>query len=201
MLRKRILFIDNDRDFLNTRTEFLVLAGYHVTKAYSVAEAEQQLQTGLFHLAIVDLRLVDDDRPEDESGLEFARREELRALPKIILTNWPSYEAARAMLRRFPDVAPAMDFIKKKDGPDTLLSAVADAFTNAVPVNWELTIQSAEAQPLKLLQVAVQLGEPLTEEQALSRTEELGDLLCRLFLSYQRIVLARLLWQREGRVA
>ena len=61
MTEKLILFADNDPDFLQTRAEFLQNEGYEVLFAYSPMEAEQLLNACSIHLAILDIRLSDDD--------------------------------------------------------------------------------------------------------------------------------------------
>ncbi len=201
MVRKRILFVDNDRDFLITRARFLEKEGYHVTKANTIAEAESGLRTELFHLAIIDIRLIDNDEPQDESGLELARREEFRTIPKIILTNFPTFGAMRSMMRQVKNAAPAVDYVYKKDGQKVLLAAVAEAFANAVHVNWQLVIQSVNDHPVTLLQLVALLIGSLDDEHLLLKAEELEDLFRRLFTRHQHIVINRLLWQRARRLA
>ena len=67
MLNGQVLFADNAPDFLNTRAEFLENAGYHVVKAYTLEEARQLLANAHIHLAILDIRMVDDDDERDVS--------------------------------------------------------------------------------------------------------------------------------------
>jgi len=89
MAKATILFADNDVDFLKTRSEFLEREGYLVVPATSPTEAWRKLKTGGIDLAIVDVRLVNDDDEKDTSGLTLAK-EVAHSVPKIILTGFPS---------------------------------------------------------------------------------------------------------------
>ena len=53
MCARRILFADNDPEFLSTRAEILERAGYLVTKVNSLNQAEATLTEYWFHLAIL----------------------------------------------------------------------------------------------------------------------------------------------------
>jgi len=122
--RGTILFADDDPDFLKTRAEFLEKEGYQVIPATNPTEARRLLEQGGIDLAVLDIRLVDDDDEKDTSGLTLAK-EVAREAPKIILTNFPSYQAAREALGPALDgMPPAVDFLDKKDGPEALLQAI-----------------------------------------------------------------------------
>jgi predicted nucleotide-binding protein/DNA-binding NarL/FixJ family response regulator len=124
--KKTILLADNDPDFLATRKEFMQQAGYVVVLASNPTEARQKLEVGGIDLAILDLRLKDDDDDRDLSGLILAKRV-ARSVPKIILTNFPTYEYVREALRPQLDGLPvAVDFLAKREGPMTLLTTVQD---------------------------------------------------------------------------
>lgn len=127
MARATILFADNDPDFLKAWAEFLEQAGYVVIPAANPIEARRKLEGRKIDLAILDIRLEDDNDPKDFSGLVLAR-EVARTVPKIILTGFPSTEAAREALRpRLNGLPAAVDFVDKNEGPDALLRAVRNA--------------------------------------------------------------------------
>ncbi len=130
MAKATILFADNDPDFLKTRTEFLEKEGYQVIPAADPTEARRALEReGRIDLAILDIRLVDDNDDKDTSGLTLAK-EAARSVPKIILTGFPSVEAARGALKPQPDgLPPAVDFLDKKEGPEALLAAIRRALS------------------------------------------------------------------------
>jgi len=122
-----VLFADNDSNFLKTRTDFLVQEGYRVIPAADPAEAQSLLIQGGVDLAILDIRLRDDNDEKDISGLTLAK-EVARSIPKVILTDFPSVGAAREALRPQADGLPAaVEFVSKKEGPQVLIQAVRRA--------------------------------------------------------------------------
>jgi len=129
--RATILIADNDPDFLSTREEILERAGYTVITAHNPAEARQKLAIGGVDLAILDIRLENDDDERDVSGLILARKV-ARTVPKIILTNFPTFDYVRESLRPHLDGLPvAVDFLTKAEGVTALLSTVEDVLATA----------------------------------------------------------------------
>jgi len=136
-----ILFADNDPDFLTTRKEFLEQAGYSVITASDPVEARQKLEIGGIDLAILDIRLKDDDDDRDTSGLMLAKKI-AREVPKIILTNFPTFDYVRDALRPQLDGSPvAIDFLSKVEGVTALLTTVEDVLKTVI-------IRKAKALPL-----------------------------------------------------
>src|SRR3989304_2752993 len=124
MSKKKILFADDKIDFLNVRKEFLENAGYSVIPVNNPEQAEERLVQGGIDLAILDIRLVDDSDDKDTSGLDLAKRV-ARSVPKIILTQYPSWEAVREALGHdLNGLPPAVDFVAKQEGPEAMLRAV-----------------------------------------------------------------------------
>jgi DNA-binding response OmpR family regulator len=196
----RILFADNDLDFLKTRAEFLQKQGYDVLRAHTAAEAEQSLRDEWVHLAILDIRLVNDDDERDASGLILAKNKTYRAVPKIMLTGFPSYAYVRQALGRALDgLSPAVDFLAKRDGPEAMIQAVEEAFAERIRINWDLTIQWGTG--LSGLQLANVIEPDLDSSRLLNQSNELEDLFRRLFYDSRQITFSRLLAQGEGRVA
>jgi len=135
-----ILFAENDPDFLSTRREYLERAGYAVIPANNPTEARQKLESGGIDLAILDIRLENDDDERDTSGLILAKRVG-RTIPKIILTSFPTFDYVREALRPQLDGLPvAVDFLMKAEGVPALLSTVKDVLSTA-------TVQKQETQP------------------------------------------------------
>lgn len=196
----RILFADNDLDFLKTRAEFLQKQGYDVLRAHTAAEAEQSLRDDWVHLAILDIRLVNDDDERDASGLILAKNKTYRAVPKIMLTGFPSYEYVRQAFGHTLDGLPAaVDFLAKQDGPGAMIQAVEEAFAERIRINWDLTIRWGTG--LSWLQLVNSIQPDLDNSHLLNRSNELEDLFRRLFYNSRQITLSRLLAQHEGRVA
>jgi len=194
-----ILFVDNDPDFLNTRAEFLKREGYEIFKALTISEAAWFLENANIHLAIVDVRMQDDDDERDVSGLSLVTQEVYRSVHRIILTGHPSTDTARIALKPQPSGRGlAIDYLKKEDAPETFIQAVHDVFAHHVRINWNLHIDWKARDPFAL----VNLIEPgLEGERLLNRAEELEDLFRRLFYEKEYLRIERLLWQRDGRLA
>jgi DNA-binding response OmpR family regulator len=196
---KLILFADNDPDFLQTRAEFLQNEGYQVVFANSPVEAEELLNDHTIHLAILDVRLSDDDDEKDISGELLAQKVEFRNIPKIILTGKPNPYTSRDSLRQHPSgFYPAINYLIKEEGPQVLVSAVKDAFADHVHINWDLKIDWDARDRYSL----VNMIEGTLEDRNLPhRAQELNDLFGRLFFDYQYVRVERFLWKAEGRVA
>lgn len=189
----RILFVDNDPDFLDTRAEFVERAGYKVIKANSLVEAERRLREEWIPLAILDVRIEDDDDEKDISGFILAKQEFHRAVHKIILTNFPDY-----IHQALDGISPIIEFLGKQDGPDVLIAAIEKAFAKRVRINRGITFVWRACDQFGL----VKLIEPdLEGERLLNCAEELEDLFRRLFYEKEHIRLDRLLWQDNKRVA
>ena len=117
-----VLFADNDAQFLDARAEWLEDAGYRVLKASGLEQARRLLAEARIHLAILDVRLVDDQDERDISGLLLAQHPAYRAIPKVILTDFPTVQAVKSALAPVLDGrSPAVDFISKKDSPQSMV--------------------------------------------------------------------------------
>ena len=129
MVKAIILLADNDEDFLRTRAEFLEQENYQVVPATDPSQARRLLEQGGIDLAILDIRLRDDDDERDTSGLTLAK-EVAPSVPKIILTGFPSVDAVREALRARLDGLPAaVDLLAKIEGPEALVAAVRNALS------------------------------------------------------------------------
>ena len=199
--QRRILFVDDDADFRATRAEFLIDA-YYVIEAGSDAEAEAILQEQWVHLAIFDIRMRNGNDERDVSGLRLAKKAAYRAIPKIMLTNYPSYEAVREALgASADDMPPAVGFLAKQEGAGALLQAIEAAFQRDVRINWTLHIQSGGRQPITFPYLAALIESDLNDRLLQHRSGELVDAFRRLFYEQEQIRLERLLWRQPGRVA
>lgn len=131
MAKPIILLADNDQDFLETRREFLESEGLHVKSASSVAEAKSILAEGRVDLAVIDLRLDNNDDKRDMSGLNLAQQV-APSIPKIIVSQFTNPEVVRnALLPQLDGFAPAVDFIDKGAGLEPLLTAIRRALARS----------------------------------------------------------------------
>lgn len=195
---KKILFVDNDPDFLATRAEFLERAGFHVYKAMTLVDAEEHLSNGWVHLAVLDVRMMDDDDEKDFSGMTLINADFTQAITKIVLTSFNTPQI-RDFVRAVKQTQPLMlDVIEKADGPDALIAVVSEAFTRHIRINWNLTIDWKARDSFSL----IKLIEPGIEgERVINRAEEFEDLFRRLFYEKDHIRIERLLWWLDGRIA
>lgn len=126
MATKTILFADNAPEFLKIRREFLETEGYRVVSASNPTEARQLFEQGWIDLAVLDIRLLNDDDEKDLSGLLLAK-EVARHIPKIMLTGYPSVDVVREALKPQLEGLPAsVEFVAKEEGPEALIQAIND---------------------------------------------------------------------------
>lgn len=197
-MQKRILLVDNDVDFLETRSELLERSGLTVFQASSAEEGERILQRNWIHVAIIDLRLRDDNDPRDTSGLNLAKAAQYRSVPKIILTRYPSYEYVREALGPMLEgLPPAVDFLDKREGVEAITEAIDRVYRDYLRINGQTQIEVHEGLPLFYL---VNLIEPeLDNDSVIDRSHELEDLFRRLFYGARQVTLSRLVARQEQR--
>lgn len=199
MDNRRILYADNDRTHLDTRSELLEREGYQVVKAYSPDEAEKILERENIHLAILDIRLLNDDDEGDISGILLAKDERFRRIPKIMVTGYPTYEYVREVYGALIDDEPvAYAFLSKKEGTKALIEAVNTAFNKALGINWDLRIVWDEKGFLSLPYLVLLFQRNLEPGLLLSRSSELEDLFRKLFPADEQITMVRINWLQDG---
>jgi CheY-like chemotaxis protein len=179
MHKARILLVDNNPEHLEAKMEILKRRGYEVVTAETPKKAKALLDEEWFHLAIIDIRLINDHDTADVSGLNLIKETD-PIVPKIVLTAYPTWEATREALGTLVDGLPAaVDFVWKWGDPDKLIQSVARALQERVNINWDLKIQLERG--LSFLHF-VSLAEPdLADAQHLRRAKEFEDLFRKLF--------------------
>ena len=126
MPQKTILFADNNLDFLDTCLNFFKIYNYNVILAKNPNEAKGILEKQKIDIAIIDVRLINDEDDEDESGLELARTV-APFVPKIILTR--RYKFHPHLIRKALMLQPggshaAVNYIDKKEGLQAMLTSI-----------------------------------------------------------------------------
>lgn len=201
-MKKRVLIVDNDRDYLETWVKILERAGYQVIGAESAEQAEKILADTFVHLMMIDVRLRNDRDTRDTSGLSLAKKHAYRYLPKIILTRYPTYDQVRKALGRAVEgLPPAVDFVDKNEGTKAILEAVAKAFENYVRVNRELEIKFDERSRLSFHHLIDLIEPDLDHSISTSWAEELESVFRELFFEKRLIRVDRVCWRSQGRVA
>jgi CheY-like chemotaxis protein len=86
----RVLIVDDQQNWREVMSSLLVDGGYAVDTAASVSEAWELLDSKVFDLAILDVRLVDKN-PYDVQGVELLEQMKLRLgdhFPVVIMTGY-----------------------------------------------------------------------------------------------------------------
>lgn len=123
-LLARVLLVDNSADYRHSLLGLLGLEDYEVEEAGSVTEGKEKLLAGDFDLALVDLRLTDDEDDYDFSGLEVTRLAGELGIPCVVITAFPSVQATRLALQSREKEALAVDLIPKRDSPQSILDTI-----------------------------------------------------------------------------
>jgi DNA-binding response OmpR family regulator len=87
----RLLFVDDEKDFVNVIAKRLSKRGFDVIKTFSGPEALQAMRKADFDIAVLDLKM------EEMDGIEVIRilRKMAPDLPVIILTGHGDENAAK----------------------------------------------------------------------------------------------------------
>lgn len=201
-MKKKVLIVDNDPDYLETYADILQRAGYNVMSTTSSEEAERIMTDSWVHLAIIDVRLRKDMDRYDTSGISLAKKVSYRHIPKIILTRYPNYDQVRKTLGpALVGLPAAVDFISKKEGKQALLTAIEKALSNYVRINETLDICFDDDSRLSFQQLAMMIDPSLDRVQAASRAEELEDLFRLAFEKEKLIRINGVYWRDRDRVA
>ncbi|HPO87485.1 MAG TPA: response regulator [Candidatus Hydrogenedentes bacterium] len=125
-MKNVILLADNQPEDRTTWQRVLTNAGYEVRLAKNPEEAREMLQTARIDMAIIDLRLIDDNDANDISGLVLAKERAYRHIPKIILTAFGvGYGDLREALGlALDELPPTVAFMKKDESPQILIEVI-----------------------------------------------------------------------------
>jgi len=125
-MKNVIPLADNQSEDRTTWQRVLTNAGYEVRLAKNPEEAREILQSARIDMAIIDLRLIDDNDENDISGLVLAKERSYRHIPKIILTAFGvGYSDLREVLGpALDELPPTVAFIKKDERPQILIDVI-----------------------------------------------------------------------------
>jgi len=198
MTTYRILYADNDLDSLEIVRKYLESLGYLVDTAPDPDQAREKLRSSYYDLAILDMRLRDNDDEADKSGLEIAKTE-ARSIPKIIYTAYPQIEdAIEAVRKDREELPPAIDYLDKTRGLDGIRDAVEAAIHNYLDHGGELSIVWPNQGFSSFAQLVAIAGLDLSVGLA-ELADELEMLFRQAFSQYEQISLTRVLWTGPGR--
>jgi len=197
----KLLFADNNRKTLELMTELFEHLGCRVLTASNPREACAILNERWVHLAIIDMRLT-DDLETDRSGMHLVKTC-APSVPKIIWTNFPHHtDAAEVMRHNTNGYQPAVDYVDKKAGAESLIQSVQQTLDDNVPLNWDLTINERDhphADAANTVRSILMSIDRPTNSLLDERTEELTDLFRLLFADKTtQLTITRMLSERQG---
>jgi DNA-binding NtrC family response regulator len=122
LLRKRVLFVDDEPSIRLTLRSVLEEHGFEVRSAGSVAEALVEINSQRFDLLLSDLNIGEQG---DGFRVVSAMRSAQPDCITIILTGYPSFETALEGIRYQID-----DYLVKPADVDALVKSLRDKFEN-----------------------------------------------------------------------
>ena len=130
-----VLVVDDDRNLLESYKLVLGVAGYDFSLATNSVEAINCVTGRRHHVALVDLRIKDED------GIELVKRlKEIDPLLEcLVITAYPSHETAVEALK-----LGASDYLSKTAESETILETIEDALNQR-----ELKEAEAEAEGIQ----------------------------------------------------
>ena len=187
----RILVAENDEILAKTAQEFLELQGYAVFTADTPEKAKDFLENNWVHLAVVDMRLRDDNSGIDKSGIDLLKTT-AREVPKLIWTAYTEefQDVRTAMKADAYRLPPAVDFVAKKAGLPELGEAVAEALVKYMPLNKNLQVAWRSFLSFPQLTEMIVGDNGRLPHGAL--VTELEDLFCLLFPSQPDFEIAQI---------
>lgn len=189
-LTKRVLVADNDQQVLKAAVFSLTQAGYDVLTAAGPEEALAVLESQIVHVAVIDLRLKNNELAEDTSGFRVAKVIP-PYIPCIILTAYPNLENIRTAYSHIR----VKHFISKQDvnHAEQLIDTLEELFVGEVKTNFQLSIKGAPT----LAALAEQID--ITDHTLRPGAEDVEQILRHLFNQSMEIQLAPLLTPEPAR--
>jgi len=119
----RILFVDDEKGFVDVISKRMSIRNMKVTRAYSGTEALQALKREDFDVTVLDLKM------EDMDGIEILKifKKIAPDLPVIMLTGHGSEEAARDGIR-----FGAFDYLTKPCDFEELMLKIKEAYQQRI---------------------------------------------------------------------
>ncbi len=188
----RILIVDDQEHWRKALVEILERGGFHTDSASSTSEALECLQKYLYHLLVLDIRLVDIAGNEEGMGLlgELERRGLSEATKVIMLSAYGTQEYMRTSFTEYNVV----DFLSKDDfDNEEFLREVRKIFSEKVKINLALDIHWPQTSRPEQIVLTLNIDGTSVHHDSPLRSQvviELEDLFCRLF-SQAKSVLVR----------
>lgn len=114
----KILLIEDDISFCKLLEKFLIKKSYHVTTAFSAAEARLAVKKESFNLILMDIRLPDCDGIGLMTEFKISNPE----IPVVLMTGYSDVNTAVKAIKNG-----ATDYISKPFNPDEVLLVITNA--------------------------------------------------------------------------
>lgn len=115
-----ILLVENDAGYRATLRDGLEEAGYRIIETSDAESALDAIADSKPNVAIVDVRLVNDEDPHDHSGLKLIRKLPTD-LPVIVITAHNDAQAVRNAYAPAPGLPTPKAFLFKGEGVEAIL--------------------------------------------------------------------------------
>lgn len=197
----RVLIVDDLEQWRRELVSILQREGFATASADTATLALERLQTDIYHVAVLDIRLVDSDL-NNTDGIDLLRELGKRGLSeatKIIILS--AYGTTEQMREAFKDYK-VIDFLSKdRFTRKGFLESVHHAFAQETPINLNLKIHWQQVKGaeqavhnLEVGGVRIKRNPELQSQLAL----ELEDLLCRLFDKAHSVIVRPLTSGQSG---
>jgi CheY-like chemotaxis protein len=181
----RALVMEDRERWRTLLIETLQQGGFVVDSAASVAEARRQLDTGFYHLVVLDINMNESDPTNDQGMgmLTFLRERDYAEALKVVMLS--GYGTKERILKAFRDFK-VDDFIEKEEfDNEQFLARTQELVLDRNEINLNLEIRTPGVAERHSLLVDVEFDDVRIERGMTSLAEralaELEDLLCRLF--------------------
>jgi two-component system, NtrC family, response regulator HydG len=114
----KILLIEDDISFCKLLEKFLIKKSYHVSTAFSAAEARLAVKKESFNLILMDIRLPDCDGIGLMTEFKISNPE----IPVVLMTGYSDVNTAVKAIKNG-----AADYISKPFNPDEVLLVITNA--------------------------------------------------------------------------
>jgi two-component system, OmpR family, alkaline phosphatase synthesis response regulator PhoP len=122
--KKRILLVDDDREFVQATKDLLEAHGYEVLTAHSGAEGLEIARKGYPNLMLLDVMMATDTEGFDVSR-SIQESPELKGLPVILMTGIKKAMSLPFSFEPDEDWLPVKVVLDKPVPPDRLLAEIA----------------------------------------------------------------------------
>ncbi len=168
-VKRRILIVDDDRDFVEGLVEILEPRGYEIAAAYSAHGANETIKTFEARLALLDIRLG------RQSGLDLISQ--LRAArPGMLCVMMTAYATVESAVEALQEGA--YDYLRKPSSAQELLATLERCFEKLRLEDEHRAAEALKVHNRELEHTNAQLRRLVESMQRLpanSQVSELGD--------------------------